>query len=344
MEDFRKKYLQSLKDEEERQITENTELIHAFKQECEKIGIELSANDFHYIQTTGIVAWYPNIVTKLCPEIIIDKEGLVDFAFLVKHFDRKPFSNGLLYSEKFIMMAHPYFRRAYHQLNNFAPRFVEFFWGLKIKDIESYIALDLDRVRINVDGYGYMESDTWFGAKFSRSIGEIDDNITKLRPPMHLDAGIISFFFASAYSLDIKWSTKDNIKSFQAEEFKNEEVTISKNGLDYYPVRYVHAEFDLKQGVFRHFDGAIHLYTVDEYFMRRDSDFNYNSKNSLKIKTYSEKLFKINGKIDVNTWIEFTSHFFIGNPLIIEYFEGKYPEHILDMLQKVKDNETANDL
>jgi len=50
----------------------------------------------------------------------------------------------------------------------------------------------------------------------------------------------------------------------------------------------------------------------------------------------------MNGKINVNTRIEFTSHFFAGNPLIIEYFEGKYPEHILDMLQKVKDNETAN--
>ena len=29
---------------------------------------------------------------------------------------------------------------------------------------------------------------------------------------------------------------------------------------------------------FRHFDGAIHFYTENEYLSRRDSDFNYNSK------------------------------------------------------------------
>ena len=82
----------------------------------------------------------------------------------------------------------------------------------------------------------------------------------------------------------------------------------------------------------------MHLYTEDEYFARRDSDFNYNSKNNTQIKTDSEKLFKMNGEILVDTWVEFTSQFLTGNPLVFEYFEGYYPENISEMLEAVRKN------
>lgn len=38
----------------------------------------------------------------------------------------------------------------------------------------------------------------------------------------------------------------------------------------------------------------------------------------------------------VETWIEFSSHFLTGNPLVFEYFEGKYPDYINEMLEKVR--------
>ena len=106
-------------------------------------------------------------------------------------------------------------------------------------------------------------------------------------------------------------------------------------------MRYAHAEFDLEQNYFRHFDGAIHFYTQEEYYDRRDSDFNYNSKNDVKIKTLSEKIFKFNGKIGIEFWIEFLGHFMTGNPLVIEYFEGKYPEHIENIIRKNKEKNSC---
>ena len=154
--------------------------------------------------------------------------------------------------------------------------------------------------------------------------------------------GFISFFFSDSYALDIKWYTKDNIKVFQAEEFKTEKIKVEKDGIEYFPVRYVHAEFDLDKNYFRHFDGAIHYYTENEYLSRRDSDFNYNSKTESHIKTKSEKLFKINGEISIETWIEYTSHFFSKNSLAYEYFEGKYPKHIIELLEKVN-NQKSNE-
>jgi hypothetical protein len=101
-------------------------------------------------------------------------------------------------------------------------------------------------------------------------------------------------------------------------------------------VRYLHAEYDLSLGTFRHVDGAIHYYTEQEYYSRRDSDLNYNAKNSHHIKPASQKLFKMNGSISINTWIEFASHFLAGNPLVFEYFEGTYPPHILELLSKIR--------
>ncbi|MEP7374635.1 MAG: hypothetical protein ABI675_14670 [Chitinophagaceae bacterium] len=265
-----------------------------------------------------------------------DKEGLFVFDNLLKNFERRGFVNGYLYADNFMLMAHPYFRRGLHDLNNYAPRFVEFFWNHSDPGVEKYISLDNDRVRINVDSTTYMELDTWFGAKFNQNIQEIPDGIVKIRPPADLRESLISFFFRDAYSLDIKWASKEGIKSFQAEEFKTEVVKITKDGIEYYPVRYLHAEYDIGKGYFRHFDGAIHFYTEAEYYSRRNVDFNYNSKTSAHIKTSSQKLFKMNGVVSIDTWIEFTSHFLTGNPLVFEYFEGGYPKHITDMIQKFR--------
>lgn len=340
--EMQKQYLQNLKEEEEKELTNNADLINSFKQFSSSKGINLVDDNFKYIQTIGIVACSQNIVGQLCPDFTKGKEGLIDFNFLSKRFEKRPFANGYLYADKFMVMAHPFFRRGFYGNNNFAPRFTELFWGFNHSGGYSFIAIDYDRVRINVDNIMYFEEDTWYGARFDEQINKIDDGIVKLRPPSDIDSFLISFCFADAYSLDIKWETRNGIKSFQAEEFKTDERKITINGQDFFPVRYIHAEFDLKSNMFRHFDGAIHLYSPDEYYERRDSDFNYNAKHDLKIKSASEKLFKLNGDIPVDTWIEFSSHFMSGNPLVIEYFEGKYPDRISEILDAVRKSKNDN--
>jgi hypothetical protein len=334
--DFQKQYLAYLRKEEEEQLTANTDIISKFKDRLGQKGIILSDNNFKYYTTSGIIATFPEIISVLNNILIKDKEGLVRYDDLIRSFKRKPYAAGYLYSDEFAVMAHPYFRRSYHPKNSFAPRFIELFWGLTDDQIEKYVALDFDNVRLDINDLGYFEHDTWFGANFNRDIGSIPDGLVKLRPPMDLKASLVSFFFANTYSLDVKWATKAGVRTFQAEEFKTEDVTITKDGKEYFPVRYIHAEYDVGNENFRHFDGAIHFYTLDEYTSRRDSDFNYNSKNSSQIKALSKKLFKMNGVVSVERWIEFTCHFFTGNPLITEYFEGEYPEHIKEMLEKVK--------
>jgi hypothetical protein len=340
MSDFKKRYYQSLIEEEKQQLSKNKDLIDSFKDFASQYSIQLKDENFRYFDTIGIVATYPNLITHFDSSLIPDKEGLMDFDLLSETFEKRRFAKGYLYSEKFMLMANSYFRRGYHYGNSFEPRFVELFWELKLTNSKTYISLDLDRLRINVDSSMHMEFDTWYGAKFNRNIKDVKDDIVKLRPPLYLDDFDLSFFFGDTYSLDIKWYSANGIKTFQAEEFKTEKIKIEKDGVEYYPVKYIHAEFDLDKNYFRHFDGAIHFYTENEYVNRKDSDFNYNSKAESLIKTKSEKLFKINGKISVETWIEYTSHFFSKNPLVFEYFEGNYPKHIVDFLEKL--NETKS--
>ena len=171
---------------------------------------------------------------------------------------------------------------------------------------------------------------------YKETIKDIDDGVVKLRPPLDLNSFEIEFFFGDTYALDIKWSSKNGIKTFQAEEFKSEKCKISRNGKDFFPTKYLHAEFDMNKNTFRHFDGAIHFYTSDEYYQRRDSDFNHNNKNSSQLKTLSLKLFKVNGLISIDDWTELTSQYLTGNPLVFEYFEEKFPDHIQEFIKNRK--------
>ncbi len=333
LDDIKKRYIESMLEREKEELSNNAKNIDAFIELCKSNGLILSKENIKYIHTIGVVAHYPNILSYLNPKIKKDKEELVKFDLLNKLYSNKGFASGFLYDDNYIAMAHPFFRRGLSENAVFAPRFIDIFWRLQNKEMDLFISLDFNRVRINVDNVMYMELDTWYGAKFNSNIKLISDGISKLRPPLDIDT---SMFFNNAYSLDTIWETKNGIKTFQAEEFKSDNIKILIEGEKYFPVRYIHAEYDLEAEYFRHFDGALHLYTEIEYFERRDSDLNYNNKKLKKIKPKSIKLFKINGKVTVETWVELTSHFFAGNPLIIEYFEGKYPERLREIIEKIR--------
>lgn len=325
-----------LREEQKQVIIDNAQLISSFKTLCSKKGIELTDENFDYHYTIGIVATHPGILFALYPDIIPDKEGLLSLNFLRSRFSSNPFSHGCFYDTNCIVLVHPYFRRNYYAFSNYAPRFIEKFWNLNNPKIEPLIALDTNRVRINVDNSAYRELDTWFGPKFKKDIISIPDGHVKLRPPLDLIEQDIGFFFADNFSLQINWKERNGFKVFEAEEYKSESLTIYRNGNLFYPVRYVHAEFDISTGAFSHFDGAIHFYSEDEYLKKKDADMNYDSKNTAQIKAPSEKLFKMNGTISIETWMEFVAHFFSGNPLILEYFDGVLPPHILDIVEKLR--------
>ncbi|HSQ43927.1 MAG TPA: hypothetical protein VLM16_02960 [Ginsengibacter sp.] len=330
--DFIEEYKKQLQVEQEEELADKADLIQEFINFCHTKNIILTKEDFTYSHAVGITANLPNLIKQLDSNLVPDKEGLFEFSELLARFETLPFAPGMLILKEYIVLADSLFRRGFSPIANFAPRFIELFWKFNQDNTKTYISLDTDRVRLN-DGTSYAEKDFWIGAKLNRDIDQIKDGIVKLRPPVGLTPTQIQMIFENTYAVDVKWTTKGTIKSFQAEEFKESTSTVNHFGQDYYPARYLHAEFDCSTSMFRHFDGAVHFYTAEEYFQRRDSDFNYNLKNDVQIKTLSKKLFKINGNLSVENWQELSSLFFSCDPLIYEYFEGQLPEKIQEMVE-----------
>ncbi|TDV49473.1 hypothetical protein EDF87_104119 [Pseudomonas helmanticensis] len=335
-EEMMARYLADIEKQSRKRLADAADLIEKFMDIAASKGVILGAEDFEYIQTIGIVAKAPGIARTLLGPIKAERDGLLSFNEIATRFPPSPHYEGCFAGPDFILMAHPSYRRGMHAINNWAPRFIDLFWRFESTGTEKYIALDENRVRIDVSGLGYFEADTWYGAPFNEDIRNIKTGITKLRPPPDLEARHISFVFANAFGLDIKWSELNGIKSFQALEMKTEDIRIELGGRYYFPARYLHAEFDLTANCFRHFDGALQLFTEEEYLQRRDSDFNMTMKNPVHIKASSTKLFKINGPLKTKDWVNFCCHFYTANPLIFEYFSGEYPKHVNETLERIR--------
>lgn len=330
------RHFADIENQSRERLADAADLIGSFTALAASKGVILNAESFEYIQTTGIVAKAQGIARTLLGPIRTERDRLLPFNEIASRFPLSPHYEGCFAAPEFFLMAHSCYRRRMHPSNNWAPRFIDLFWRFDGPAIEKFIALDENRVRIDVGGQGYFEADTWYGAPFREDIRNIKSGIAKLRPPLDLESRHVSFFFADAYCLDIKWSESGGIKSFQALEIKTEEIRINVGGRLYFPARYLHAEFDLATNCFRHFDGAIQLLTEEEYFQRRDSDFNITMKNLAHIKARSSKVFKINGPLKTADWVEFCCHFYAANPLTFEYFSGEYPKHITEIIEKIR--------
>lgn len=336
MDEIQRQYVEGLNKERLVELEKHAQTIQLFKEFALKKGIELNDDNFNYVRTMGLIVTYPNIVNHLNEEIVLDKDHLVSTKLISELYSSDYRQTGSSNSDNYFLFAHHYFRRGLDSQTNWAPHFIAKFWGFNEPLIESHVALDLNRVRIDMSSSQYMEFDTWYGASFSNQIENIKDGLVKLRPPLDIEPRVLDWLFKNNYSLDINWHTSGGIKTFQLAAFWDDTIRIEFEGQEVFPVKYVHAEYDISQGCFRHFDGAIHMYNEEDYLLRRESDFNYNFKGDVQIKSHSKKLFKLNGKIEVETWIDLTSHFLTGNPLVIEYFEGKYPDRLQGMIDKLR--------
>jgi hypothetical protein len=334
--DLQSRYQQSLRDTETRELQAAASLIERFRQRVADKGIRPKDVDFRYSHTTGITACHPRLLRALLDVDPDPHDGLYRWSDLKAALRPAKFDGGCLQGDGIVVLAHPCFRRAMHPLNNWAPLFIDIFWRLEQPGLDKYVALDDDRVRIDVDGPMLVELDTWYGPRFNPDIVRIAAGMTKLRPPADLDAQRIAFWYADAYCVDVKW-TDGPVRTFQALELKSESVQLEVNGENLHPARYLHAEFDARAGSFRHFDGAIQYLSDDEHSLRKDSDFNLIYKNQLHVKPKSRKVFKINGSLDVHTWVELASHFYASNPLMYEYFNrGEPPPHVADLLNRLR--------
>ncbi|UTV29410.1 hypothetical protein [Photobacterium atrarenae] len=176
-------------------LDKHSDNIKAVTDALAKSGYSLSKDNFEYSDPVGLTVHFENLVSILVPELNRDKDDLVKFDQLLRLFERKT-REGYLYTNNYMLMLTPLLRRGMHPVNNWAPLFVTMLWQLDLEGIEASVALDYDRAKLDVNDYGFVEIDTWFGAPFEDNISSIKDGISKLRPPMDIDPKLASWIFS----------------------------------------------------------------------------------------------------------------------------------------------------
>jgi hypothetical protein len=105
------------------------------------------------------------------------------------------------------------------------------------------------------------------------------------------------------------WSYRSGIKTFEVEEISREGRTLD----GYYLNRYIHSERDIERSVFRHLDGAVKVYPKDTYAARTSSHLPKETRTS------KVKVFRLDGLIELERWVELISFFYRGNEMVVEY-------------------------
>lgn len=338
---LKRDWLEQERRREKEELAKAEDHIEKFKKHCRRFGISLNTSNFSAPATTGVIATYPNLVEVLLPDLHVDqRDQLVPLAQLCMNFSAMP-EMGAFVADGYALLAHRFFRRGHAECNHFPHSFVEKFIRPWNQDISASIALDMNRVFVGPKPLLYMEADFWFGPPFRGQIEDISDGSTFLVPPADLSEHHISFFFQDNRLLSVNWSTKPELRTFQTRAFRTERVELLFEEEVYRPVPYLHAEFDISAKVFRHFDGALHLYTPEEYAIAARGNFSNRTIDRLKPRAL--KLFKLNGAIQLDVWSEFAGEFLSGNPLIVEYLTGALPNQIATAIDRIREHRERND-
>jgi hypothetical protein len=247
-------------------------------------------------------------VLKVYPELrdLLDDDGLLRLDDRFTLYDA-----GIEYKDH-VLHYHQFLRRGFTSNPNFD--FLNLFIDYYVRTASTNtfrVAIDHSRLMPKEFLQQLVEFDTWYGPRFDRS--KLDDpnevGLTVLKRTPTLVAKI---FFDNVERTEFFWSYRDGIKTFEVEGVSEESALFDA----YYLNKYVHSERDVRASVLRHCDGAVKVYLKDEYNQRLNTYMPREPRSFKRI-----KLFRIDGDIDVDKWIELLSQFFKGNEMIIEYFD-----------------------
>lgn len=255
-------------------------------------------------------------IHKIYPELAdkLDKDGLI-------HLDDnlKLYEMGIEYKDH-ILLYHHLFRSGYTSSFNFSflGRFIRYYEQSKGANTFR-IALDYNKLILKQYYSQTVEFDTWFGPKF---------DVNKLDDPNYVGLTVVSrnkelplIANNDLERTEFYWSFRDNIKTFEIEEISRQSYTFNS----FYFNRYIHSERDIASKAFRHLDGAIKVYIHDNFTQRITSKMPTELKSHHKV-----KLWRIDGDVDLDSWLDLISFFFKSNEMVIEYFDPEQWQAFLD--------------
>ena len=163
-----------------------------------------------------------------------------------------------------------------------------------------------------------MEKDYWFGPPLD--LATLDDP-NAVGATVHTRTRDLSFADKAGLMTEFRWTFRDGIKSFEVEEIPAPTEDRTRPVL----CRFIHSMRDCATSRFIHLDGALTVYSGEEFDRRRASALDH--KNAKVWAGQKPKLFRIDAasdqKIDEKDWVEIVELFFKGNELVLEYLSGR---------------------
>lgn len=257
-------------------------------------------------ETSAVLDVYPELREKL------DDDGLLRIDSSLR-----PFDGGIEYKGH-VLQYHQFLRRGYSSNPNFEflARFCRYYFESGATN-SFRIAIDHRRLMSKKFYRQMSERDTWFGPPFDRK---------KLDDPAEVGTTVVGRARPSVFDLtnkldrtELHWKHKEGMKTFEIEEVSSSDYLFDSYCLN----RYVHSERGIQRQYTRHFDGAVKVYAGDTYQRRLDTHMPRAEKCLRKI-----KLFRIDGHIDEEQWINLICFFYRDNEMLIEYFDPQLFERL----------------
>lgn len=228
------------------------------------------------------------------------KDLLSDFDYLGQGIFKNKYSPLALY-------AHRYFRRSQSRHNNFHFHFLDALLDLKDeKNLEIKLRMDKGMIGFAPSFHQIGELEFHYGPKYTDDISSIKSGISRYQTTQS------ERFYTDVSASEFYWKADENDKTFEMEELKDDPSFAEQ---DWYHCRYIHSIFNKENNEFFHFDGAIRSYDMESMLDRVGKDFLEYGR-----KAHYKKLFRVDGKIELNIWKSLITHYLQGNPLIYEYF------------------------
>ena len=269
------------------------------------------------------------IATNLFPELKNkESKGLVYLSTILKDF--KYIGQGVFLRKwsDLCILVHPYLRKSQSYGNNYNLSFLEQFFSLiDSKDVSLRIRIDEDVV-----GYApsYVESheyEYWYHPQYDDDIASIPSGLVSLKTTDR------ERIFNQVDHTEFEWKSdadEPQLKTLEVEEVIEQQSPVVAG--EFYPCRYIHAQYDIKKSQFVHFDGAIRGYTFDEIIDRLEKPMTECGRH-----TDYTKLFRIDGKLSIDKWKMLITQFYNGNSQVLEYFKAELPNTTLQQSQPLRD-------
>lgn len=258
-----------------------------------------------------------SVVLERLPGI---RECLDDDGLLVLD-NRFQLHDGGIFYQDFVLHYHHLLRRGYTSNPNFdfLGAFAQYF-RTSAQENTFRIAVDHSRIMERRWYQEIVEMDTWRGPPFDASA--LDDPAAVGLTVIGRNQNSLFGHTNSLLFTDFLWTYRSGIKTLQAEEVSDVGYLFGPYNLN----RYVHAERNIATRMLRHFDGAVKAYRKEEYATRISTHLPEVPPSSAK-----PKLFRIDGNIAIDTWIDLVSLFMKGNEMVIEYLNPAAFRQMFDL-------------